>query len=113
MIRRCSSASRTARWTASAIPFLQGKRYSIREASGVDDDEEWDKDRKTARHIVTVRNANPFPVRFEMEYPLDSDRIYSGFGGRVVEKPGKRVWTMTVPANKAVQLRFKSADRDD
>lgn len=62
---------------------------------------------------MTVRNANPFPVRFEMEYPLDSDRIYSGFGGRVVEKPGKRVWTMTVPANKAVQLRFKSADRDD
>lgn len=58
-------------------------------------------------------SANPFPVRFEMDYPLNSGRTYSDFGARLVNKPGKRVWTMTIPDNKAVQLRFKSVNRDD
>jgi len=79
----------------------------------LDDDEQWDRGGKTARHSVTVRNANPFPVHFEMEYPRNSDRVYSGFGARLLDKPGKRVWAMNVPANGAVELRFRSTEGDD
>ncbi|WP_336971070.1 hypothetical protein [Sphingobium aromaticiconvertens] len=75
-------------------------------------EEEFDPAKKTLRHSVIVRNANPFPVHFEMDYPLNAGRFYSDFGGRLIEKPGKRVWALTVPANKAIQLRFKSAEQN-
>ena len=61
---------------------------------------------------VTIRNANPFPVRYEIDFPKDGNRLFSGISGRVVEKPGKRVWTATIPANSSLQLSYRASDRE-
>lgn len=83
-------------------PFARASNLTVEEEKAEDG-----KDH--LRHTVIVRNANPFAVRFEMDFPLNDGRIFSGFGGRLTAKPGKRVWAMTVPANGEVRLRFQSA----
>ncbi|WP_052757386.1 DUF4139 domain-containing protein [Sphingobium chungbukense] len=70
-------------------------------------------DKGALRHTVIVRNANPFPVRFELDFPSTSGRVFSGFAGRVTDKPGKRVWATTVPGNGEVRLRFASDERKE
>ncbi|GAY23689.1 DUF4139 domain-containing protein [Sphingobium fuliginis] len=60
-------------------------------------------------HNLVVRNANPFPIRFEIDFPANGGRLFSGFSGRLTKKPGKQVWAMTVPANGTIRLRFRSA----
>jgi hypothetical protein len=68
---------------------------------------------KAARVTVTVGNANPFPVAFELDFPRDSDFVFSGISGRIVDRPAKRVWTATIPANNRVTLIYRAAERPD
>jgi hypothetical protein len=75
---------------------------TLREASG-----------KAARVEVTVGNANPFPVSFELDFPRDSGFVFSGISGRIIDKPAKRVWTATIPANNRVTLTYRAAERPD
>ena len=65
-----------------------------------------------ASYVTTIRNANPFPVRFEVDFPKASSRVFSAVSGTLVDKPGKRVWTATIPANNSVKLTYRAADRD-
>jgi hypothetical protein len=60
---------------------------------------------------VTIRNANPFPVRFEMDFPKRGERKFAGFPGKMIDKPAKRVWTATIPANNTAQLSYRATDR--
>ncbi len=87
-------------------PFAKASNFTL--------EQEQEEDGKgVLRHSIVVRNANPFPARFEIDFPLSSGRLFSGFGRRLTNKPGKRVWAMTVPANGTVRLRFQSAERKE
>lgn len=63
-------------------------------------------------YAVTIRNANPFPVRFEVDFLKNSSRLFSAISGTVLDKPAKRVWTATIPANNSVVLTYRASDRD-
>jgi hypothetical protein len=67
---------------------------------------------KTTTYGVTIRNANPFPVRFEADFPKGTERLFSGISGTVIDKPAKRVWTATIPANNSVRLTYRATDRE-
>jgi hypothetical protein len=59
-------------------------------------------------HSVTIRNANPFPVRFEIDFPTGADRKFIGLPGKLIAKPGKRVWSVTIPANGTQLLSYRT-----
>jgi hypothetical protein len=65
-----------------------------------------------ATYTVTIRNANPFPVRFEVDFPKGTSRIFSVISGKVIDKPAKRVWTAAIPANNSVNLIYRATDRE-
>lgn len=54
---------------------------------------------------LTLRNANPFPVRFEGEFDIDEDAVKDP-SVRFVRKDGRNLWATTVPANGSAQLRY-------
>lgn len=62
------------------------------------------------RYDVTVRNANPFAVRFEMEFTGLDRRTVEGMPGKLVVKPGKRVWSTVLPANGQRKLSYVRRD---
>lgn len=64
------------------------------------------------RHDVTLRNANPFPVRFELEFRSRSDVRYSKLPGRIIAKPGKQVWSTMLPPNSTRMVSYNTADVD-
>jgi hypothetical protein len=62
---------------------------------------------------LTVRNANPFPVRFEIDFP----NSYIGFSFSkvprgLIKKPGKRVWATTLPPTGTTGLKYRVARPD-
>lgn len=63
------------------------------------------------RHQTALRNANPFPIRFEMDFPLSDGNAYTPPPGRLVAKPGKRVWGTQVPANSILRFTYRSSER--
>jgi len=69
-----------------------------------------DAKRKWIDHLVTVKNANPFPIRFELEFPTGSDLRFSGLSGRIERKPGKQVLVLAVPANSEQEVRYRSTE---
>ena len=64
-------------------------------------------------HVVTIRNANPFPVRFEIDFPNGGNRLFTRLSGKLLNKPGKRVWAATIPANGTTRLTYRSAGSDE
>jgi hypothetical protein len=87
-------------------PFAEASNLTLEQ-------QETQESKGVLRHTLIVRNANPFPVRFEIDFPLNSGRVFNGFSGRLAAKPGKKVWAMTVPANGTVRLRIQSAEREE
>ena len=62
---------------------------------------------------LTVSNANPTPIRFEAEFPVaDESTAFSKFTGKMLARPGKLVWTVTVPANGTAKLDWRETDKD-
>jgi hypothetical protein len=62
---------------------------------------------------LTIRNANPVPIRFEAEFPAaDADKAFSKFSGKMIARQGKLVWTVTVPANGTSKLDWRETERD-
>lgn len=74
--------------------------------------DESDDKRGGRSFAVTIRNANPFPVRFEVDFPRDSGRIFSAISGTLIDKLAKRVWTATIPGNNTVKLSYRATDRE-
>ena len=65
-----------------------------------------------ARYAVTVRNANPFAIRFELEFTGLDGRTVEGTSGKLTAKPGKRVLAIRLPANGEQVLRYTRRDID-
>lgn len=65
-----------------------------------------------AQEALTIRNANPVPIRFEAEFPLaDEDTAFTRFSEKLLTRAGKRVWTATVPANGSAVLQWREASK--
>lgn len=54
---------------------------------------------------LIVRNANPFPIRFEGEFDIDEAAVKNP-SAKLVRKNGRDRWTPTVPANGTATLRY-------
>ena len=74
--------------------------------------DESDRKRGGTSYAVTIRNANPFPVRFEVDFPRGGERIFNAISGTLIDKPAKRVWTATIPGNNSVKLSYRAIDRE-
>lgn len=59
-----------------------------------------------ARYTATIRNANPFAVRYEIEFANDPDTTLENTSGTLTAKPGKRVWAKTLAPNSETKLRY-------
>lgn len=71
-----------------------------------------DAKHKWADHTVTVKNANPFAIRFELEFPTGRGLRYSKLSAPTERKPGKQVLVMIVPANGKEKLRYRTTEID-
>lgn len=63
--------------------------------------------------VLKVSNANPMPIRFEAEFPVaDEGTAFGKFSGKMLARPGKLVWTVTVPANGTVKLDWRETEKE-
>ena len=77
------------------------------EVDEVEEGEDWTLQR------LEVSNSNPFPIRFEAEFEDDEETRYDRFGGRTRVKDGKKIWSVTVPANGKARLKYREVDIED
>lgn len=64
---------------------------------------------KFSNHKVTIHNANPFPVRYEIDFPTGGYTRFLNLPARLLAKPGKRVWAVTIPANGTTSLTYRTS----
>lgn len=62
---------------------------------------------------VTLKNANPFPVRYEIEFPNGGDETYAGLPAKLIAKPGKKVWAVTIPPGDEIKASWRVIDTQD
>lgn len=83
------------------------------ESDSVTVEDDFDAIKNGDRYTVTARNANPFPVRFELEFANRPDSQLRGVkGGKLQAKPGKRVLAVTLPANGTRKFSYDMIDID-
>lgn len=82
------------------------------EAQGVSVETVGQRIKEGSRYAVTVRNANPFAVRYELEFINNPDTTLRGLSGTLITKPGKRIWARTLAPNSEIQLHYELIDRD-
>ncbi len=70
------------------------------------------KGRDWEDRVLKVSNANPHPILFEAEFLTSDYRAYSRYSARLVQRPGKSVWAVTVPANGTAELRYRATERE-
>jgi len=93
------------RTTDEEIELVFGEANNVT----VETDEE-DLKKGRTRYDVTIRNANPFPVHFELEFPQWSDARYNGLPRPVLQKPGKQVWAMLLAPNGEKRISYQVAE---
>lgn len=82
-------------------------------ANNVTVEDDSDDIKNGERHTVTVRNANPFPVRFEFEFANDPNKVMRRPSAKLTKKPGKTVMGATLPANSTKQFRYDMVELDE
>ncbi|MEO6718270.1 MAG: hypothetical protein ABIM50_13615, partial [Novosphingobium sp.] len=63
---------------------------------------------KWTDHSITIRNANPFPIRYEIDFPTGNSTHLLNLPGKLLAKPGKRVWAVSIPANGTTKLSYRT-----
>ena len=58
---------------------------------------------------LVVTNAGPRPARFEARFSVEGTRVTSAVP--LVERDGRRIWAVTIPANGTASLRYEAADQ--
>lgn len=86
--------------------------FVLHEANDVTFETTDDGGENVTQHTVTIRNANPQPVRIEIEFPVAGPYVFSGLPRGLIAKPGKRVWAMTLPANGTRVFKYGTSERD-
>ncbi|MGZ8998292.1 MAG: hypothetical protein ACXW2T_05475, partial [Allosphingosinicella sp.] len=84
------------------------------ESEDLEDGDNWESRR------LTVTNANPFPIRYEAEFSNGAEHRFDRFGRNVVDREGKKIWSVTVPANgeaildyRFTEIEIEEPDDDD
>jgi hypothetical protein len=54
---------------------------------------------------LVLRNANPFPIRFEAEFNIDENAVKNP-STPFTKRNGRNLWATTVPANGTANLRY-------
>ncbi|MEP6869305.1 MAG: hypothetical protein ABJA20_12385, partial [Novosphingobium sp.] len=62
---------------------------------------------------TTITNANPFPVRVELEFPTGDGWNYRNLPGKLLAKPGKKIWALTVAPGGTTKLNYQYANVAD
>ena len=89
------------------LVFGSASNVTVETGDGEAEGKNWETKR------LTVSNANPMPIRFEAEFPVaDENTAFSRFTGKMLARPGKLVWTVTVPANGTAKLDWRETDKD-
>jgi hypothetical protein len=63
-------------------------------------------------HILTVANANPWPVRFEAQLNVFDGFRRTRISAKTVRRPRGQFWITDVPANGTAVLRFRLVEVD-
>ncbi len=63
------------------------------------------------RHVLTVRNANPYPIAFEGQFATEDFPRMSTLSATLLRKDGKMLWRATVPANGSSTFGYRLAER--
>ncbi len=69
-----------------------------------------DKAKKWTTVTATLYNANPYPVNYELEFPTGSGQVYRGLPGKLVTKPGKKLWQMVLVPGSQTKVSYSYAD---
>jgi hypothetical protein len=56
---------------------------------------------------VTLTNANPRPVRFELRLGLEDGATFQRTGAKLTRKEGSWLWSPIIPANGSVNLTYR------
>lgn len=59
---------------------------------------------KTPRYVLTVSNANPWPIAYEARFDPSDGGVPTA--GKVITRNGRRIWAVTVPANGRATLGY-------
>jgi hypothetical protein len=59
---------------------------------------------------ITVSNANPFPIDFEAEFEREDDYKLSRFDGKLIQRSGRQVWSVKIPANSSEKLSYRRTE---
>jgi hypothetical protein len=86
------------------IVFGEPSGVTIESDSTVNKNDRW------TTVTATIRNANPFAVRYEIEFPTGNDLIYKGLPGKLLSKPGKKVWATTLAPGSETVLKYRVDD---
>lgn len=60
--------------------------------------------------LVTVTNANPYPIRFEGDVTLDDGHKRQRTSAKLHRKNGRDLWIVEVPANGQATLRYREVE---
>jgi hypothetical protein len=59
---------------------------------------------------ITVSNANPFAITFEAEFEREEEYKLTRFDGKMTNRRGRQVWSVTIPANSAEKLSYRRTE---
>ena len=76
------------------------------------DDDTADSGAGWEAHVLTARNANPYPVAFEAQFALTDLPRLSRITGKLTRKEGKLLWTVELPANGSRTFGYRRARRN-
>jgi hypothetical protein len=74
------------------------------DAELLDEGEGWERER------LTVSNANPYPIRYEVEFEDNDEEHFERFSARTTRRRGRNVWSVKVPANGTAKLTYRIVD---
>jgi hypothetical protein len=74
------------------------------ETDELDEGEGWERER------LTVSNANPYPIRYEVEFENNDEERFERFSARTVRRRGRQVWSVKVPANGTARLTYRTVE---
>jgi hypothetical protein len=83
------------------LTFAEAFNVSVEIEDSGKEGKRWEED------ILTVSNANPFPIIYEAEFRRDDSLRYEKFGGSMIDKRGKKIWRVSVAANSEAKLTYR------
>jgi hypothetical protein len=71
------------------------------ETDELDEGDNWQRER------LTVSNANPYPIRYEVEFQDNDEERFERFSARTTRRRGRQLWSVKVPANGTAKLTYR------